>query len=149
MSGAATHDRFTEATRRAIALAKQSVLDYRHTHITPEHILLGLLACESPTVLVALRASKATPEQIRALLLHHLRPGAEGIPEDLVTFSERGKRVVEAAKEESVRVKALQVGPEHLLLGLTKVTHTVCGAVLRAVGISTESVRAAVSAPQE
>lgn len=141
-----SQDRFTDATRNAIALAKQSVVQFRHTHITPEHMLLGLLGDGSPAVLTALKTGKATPEQIRLLVLQHLRPNPSGIPEEMIRFSERAKRVIETAKEEAVRAKVEQIGPEYLLLGLTRVANTVCGAVLRAVDVKTETIRASVVA---
>ena len=88
-----------------------------------------------------LDASKATADQIRVLMKAHLRDGDVHISEEQVKFSERAKRVVEAAKQEAFRGQN-QVSPEHLLLGLTRVTNTVCSAVLRAVNITDESIRA-------
>ena len=140
-------DRFTPATRNAIALAKEKVIEFKHTHITPEHILMGLLSDGDEKVVLALKSAKASADQIRDLVLHHLRPGDEGIPEHLITFSERAKRVIETAKEEAQRVRAPQIGPEHLLLGLTRVPNTVCGAVLRAVDLTTEAVRGTLETP--
>jgi ATP-dependent Clp protease ATP-binding subunit ClpA len=135
-------ERFSEATRQAIARAKQSAIEFKHTHVTPEHMLLGLLAENPSGVARVLERAQATSDQIRQLVLHHLRPDEEGIPEHLIAFSERGKRVLEAARKEALRARAPHVMPEHLLVGLTEVTNTVCGAVLRAVGITTEAARA-------
>jgi len=141
MSSQATQDKFSPDTYTVIGLAKKSVLEYKHQYITPEHILLGLVACDSKRVGEIFAQAKATPDQMRALLAHHLRKGDSTLQESELTFSERAKRVIEAAKAEAVRAGTPQVGPEHLLIGLTSVTNTVCGAVLRAVGITTESVR--------
>lgn len=140
------NDRFTPETRNVIAIAKRSVMEYRHTHITPEHILVGILTESSPMVEAIFKASNATPDQIRELVKHHQRPGdEEAIPEHLVTFSERAKRVIEAARTEAQRARAPQIAPEHLLLGLTMVPNTVCGAVLRAVELTTDKVREALA----
>jgi ATP-dependent Clp protease ATP-binding subunit ClpA len=140
------NDRFTPETRNVIATAKRSVMEYRHTHITPEHILMGILSEKNAVVEAAFRAANATPDQIRELVKHHQRPGdEEAIPEHLVTFSERAKRVIEAARTEAQRARVSQIGPEHLLLGLTMVPNTVCGAVLRAVELTTEKVREALA----
>jgi len=138
-------DRFAPETRSAISRAKALVVEFKHTHITPEMILLGLLQAEDPELQKGWQAAKASPEQIRKLVLQHLRPGETPIPERLVSFSERAKRVIETAREEAVRTKAPRIGPEHLLLGLTRVTNTVCSAVLRAVDLDTETVRAALA----
>lgn len=131
---------FAPDTYSVIGLAKKSVVEYKHQYITPEHILLGMIAGDFPGVQKILANSKATPDQIRALLKSHLRPGDAGVPENDLTFSERAKRVIETGSKEAMRAGKGQVQPEHLMLGLTLVTNTVCGAVLRAVGITPESV---------
>jgi ATP-dependent Clp protease ATP-binding subunit ClpC len=138
------YDRFTQSTRDAIQEAKKSVLKYKYSYITPEHILLGLIAMADPVVLRAMGAGKATPQQVKILLEHHLRPGDYELTEDQLAFSERAKRVIEAAREEAVRVQRLQIAPEHILLGLTRVRNTVAGAVLAAVDLRTETLRKAL-----
>lgn len=137
-------DHFAPATREALDQAKRLVTELKHTHITPEHMLLALLASHGGGVAMVLQQGSASGEQIRELVMHHLRPGAEVIPEHLITFSERGKRVLEAARQEAQRLRASQAAPEHLLAGLTLVPNTVCGAVLRAVGITTQAVRSVI-----
>ena len=132
-AAAETQDRFTKSLRETIERARQSVLKYQHTHITPEHLLLGLIALEDPQVLRALKSGKATPLQLRVLVERHLRVGDVLIEDDQLGFSERAKRAIEIAREESVRAQKTQIGPEHLLLGLTQVKNTVASAVLAAV----------------
>lgn len=134
-------DRFKPATRDVITRAKASVAEYKHAYITPEHILLGLLEAGGEPIHKALKTSSATVEQVRVLLQRHLRAGDFKIPEDQLGFSERAKRVVETAREESLRAKSDQIGPEHLLLGLLLVQNTVAGAVLRAVDLNDTKVR--------
>jgi len=140
-SGAETQDRFTPAMRDTIDRARQSVVKYKHTHITPEHMLLGLIAVGSPEVIRALSSAVAKPEQIRVLVEHHLRVGDMAVSEDQLGFSERAKRVIETAREECVRAKKPQIGPEHLLLGLVQVRNTVAAAVLAAVDLKPDTVR--------
>jgi ATP-dependent Clp protease ATP-binding subunit ClpC len=147
MSDVEPHDRFTPATRDVIAQAKKSVREYKYTHITPEHILLGILAAGDGVVLKGIKAGKATPAQIKVLVQHHLRPGEHDVPEEQLSLSERAKRVVEAAKEESVRAQKPQIAPEHLLLGLTRVRNTVASAVLAAVDLQTDLLRDAMMKP--
>lgn len=135
-------DRFKPATRDVITRAKASVLKYKHAYITPEHILLGLLDAGGESVVAAFNCANASQDQIRVLLERHLRAGDFTIAEDQLGFSERAKRVVETAREESARAKSEQIGPEHLLLGLLQVQNTVAGAVLRAVDLNDANVRA-------
>lgn len=147
MTAPQSNDRFTDATRNCITTAKKLVMEYKHSHITPEHIFLGLLQDQTPLLLTALSKAKAKPDQMKQLVLHHLKPTDNAVPEEWITFSERAKRVIETAKEEAQRVRATQIGPEHLLLGLTRVNNTIAGAVLRAVQLDTESVRKAIGQP--
>lgn len=147
MSNTGPSKRYTPETIQVIAVAKQSVMEYKHTHITPEHILLGLLTNRGPTMQSVWNIANATPDQIRQLVIQHLRAGSFLVPEDQLTFSERAKRVIENAAEEARRFKSDQVAPEHLLIGLTRVSNTVCGAVLRAVELNTESARVALNQP--
>src|SRR4051794_39814478 len=113
MAGTGRMDRYTPATRDVIEHAKKSVAHYRHSHITPEHIFFGLMELNDAALAKGLKNSKATPKQLRELVEKHLRAGEYDIPEDELTFSERAKRVIEAAREESVRAQAKQIAPEH------------------------------------
>jgi len=134
-------DRFKPSTREVITRAKASVAQYKHAYITPEHILLGLLDAGGEPIHTAFKTCTATAEQIRVLLQRHLRAGDFQIADDQLGFSERAKRVVETAREEALRAKSEQIGPEHLLLGLLQVQNTVAGAVLRAVDLNDTRVR--------
>ncbi len=144
MSEATPQDKYTPATRDAIEKARESVKAYKHTHITPEHILLGLIALNHESVNRGFKLGKATPDQIKILVQHHLRVGEYVIADDLLSFSERAKRVIETAREEAQRVQKPQIGPEHLLLGLARVKNTVAAAVLAAVDLVPDAVRDAV-----
>jgi len=144
MSDTSKQDTYTPETYQLIALAKRSVLKYKHAYITPEHMLLAILELNTQAVQKVLTASKATPDQIRQLLKAHLRDGETVQEESQVKFSERAKRVIEAGKQEAQKARSTQVAPEHLLVGLTQVTNTVCGAVLRAININEQSVRKAL-----
>ena len=142
MESAATPDRFTASTRDIIVRARESVIQYKHTHITPEHMLLALMDTKDDALAAGMKTAKATPEQIKVLLKHHLRIGEVVMKEDQITFSERAKRVIETAREESIRAQSQQIGPQHLLLGLAMVRNTVAGAVLAAVDLKEDTLRA-------
>jgi ATP-dependent Clp protease ATP-binding subunit ClpC len=145
MSGTAMADRFTPATRQVIEQAKLSVLKYKHTHITPEHLLLAIVETNDPVLAKGFHIGKATPAQIKVLVEHHLRIGDILLADDQLTFSERAKRVIETAKDESVKSQKTQIGPEHLLLGLARVRNTVAAAVLAAVDLKEDELRTAVN----
>jgi len=135
---------YTENIRQLTLRAKEFVMQFRHTHVAAEHILLAILSAESPGVATILAKANATPQQIQELVLHHLRAGDAAVAEEAVILGERAKRVIECARQEALQAHAPQIAPEHVLLGLTQVPNTVSGAVLRAVGITTESAREAL-----
>jgi ATP-dependent Clp protease ATP-binding subunit ClpC len=145
MAGTGSLDRFTTSTRELIQLAKKSTVQFKHSHITPEHILLGMLQLNDPGVIKALKSVKMDAQKIKVLVDHHLRPGQYDISEDDLTFSERAKRVIEAAKEECIRAQQKQIGPEHLLLGLLRIPNTVAHAVLAAVDLKDDAIRATLA----
>jgi ATP-dependent Clp protease ATP-binding subunit ClpC len=144
MMSTATGDRFTAGTRESIERAKASVMKYKHTHITPEHILLGIVDGSDAAVQKGLKIGKATPAQIRVLIEHHMRPGELVLKDEQIGFSERAKRVIEAAQEEAQTAKKEQIGPEHVLLGLARVRNTVASAVLAAIDLHEDELRKAI-----
>lgn len=140
-AGGSSRKRFEKETRAVVKCAKKAALHYRHTHVTPEHLLLGLLETDDKTPRLLLASTEARPEQIRALIDRQLRPGSVVMTEEQLGFSERAKRVLAKAEEEARRDGKKQAAPKHLLLGLYAVDNTVCSAVLRAVDLSPEKVR--------
>ena len=141
MSNTGSLERFTQSTRDVVERAKASARRYKHTHITPEHLLLGMIEIKDVQILKCLKAAKATPEQIVLLVQHHLRPGNVELAEAELSFSERAKRVLESAKAECLRAQKKQIAPEHLLIGLAQVHNTVAGAVLAAVDLNPDVLR--------
>jgi ATP-dependent Clp protease ATP-binding subunit ClpC len=59
-------------------------------------------------------------------------------------FTERARKVILLAKEESKRVNHEYIGTEHVLLGLVKEGEGVAAAVLNSLGLDAENIRAEV-----
>lgn len=130
-----SNEQFSPESEAVIERAKAHARKYRHSHISPEHLLLSVVEVGGREALSILQRGRATPAQIVLLIQHHLREGENDIPIDQLSFSERGKRVLEAARQESLRVQAPKIEPKHILLGLSKVHNTVAAAVLGAVDL--------------
>ena len=127
-------------TIAVLALARKLCRHYRHAYITPEHLLLGVIDAGGADALKIVKRGKATPAQMRKLVEHHLREGEHDVPEEQLNFSERAKRVLEAARLECARQQAAQLEPRHLLQGLGKIPNTVAAAVLGAVDLKGEDI---------
>jgi ATP-dependent Clp protease ATP-binding subunit ClpC len=128
------NNHFSPEGNAVLEQARKSARQYRHSHITPEHLLLGILAAGEAETMKVIKRGRATPQQMAELVKHHLRAG-ENDPAEELNFSERGKRVLEAARVESVRVQSEKIAPAHILLGLSRVPNTVAAAVLGAVDL--------------
>jgi ATP-dependent Clp protease ATP-binding subunit ClpA len=131
-------DSFSQDGVAVIESAKAHAHKYHHSHISPEHMLLGVVEAGGPEALKIIKRGRATPDQVVQLVRHHLREGEHDIPADKLTFSERGKRVLEAARQASARAKAPKVDARHILLGLSTIPHTVAAAVLGAIDLKGE-----------
>lgn len=108
--------RFTPRARAAVVHARNSARDARHSEITPDHLLLGLLADTESLAIALLSAQGLTPEDVRAAVA--LKPSIDGPALDLVPFSSRAKKVLELTFREALRLGHNYIGSEHLLLAL-------------------------------
>jgi len=118
-----------------IERAKEHARTYRHSHISPEHLLLSIVEVGGTEALKIIQRGRATPAQMVLLIQHHLREGENDIAIEQLNFSERAKRVMEAARQESARTQSEKIEPRHILFGLSKVHNTVAAAVLGAVDL--------------
>src|SRR4051794_34335770 len=118
-------DQYTEASQEALERARQIMLEYGHTQLDAEHILLALLAVPDsiPTyILTELGAdvSAITGELETALSGERgatLGRGPAGSPATL-----RANRMLHAAAEEAQLLNEEFISTTHLLMGLTTVT---------------------------
>jgi ATP-dependent Clp protease ATP-binding subunit ClpB len=112
-------DRFTIKAREALEQAQRSAEAARHQELTPEHLLLALLAQEGGLTRSLLQKVGVSPEHVRERAEAALGrlPRVEGAPGQLY-LSPRLKAVHEAAWREMERLKDEYVSVEHLLLAL-------------------------------
>ena len=140
MSEQNNSDNYSEESIAVLAQARQLSKHYRHAYITPEHVLLGILEKGGDDALKIVKRGKATTAQMTKLVEHHLREGENDIPLHVLNYSERAKRVLDAARAESARQNAPAIAPRHLLAGLSKVPNTVAAAVLGAVDLKGDDI---------
>jgi len=136
-------DTFTDGAKRALVRAQTEALRRRHTHIGPEHLLLGLTGSDAGTaarILTALGVDR-----------HHVRRAVAGALDrsqvrvsGALRLTPRAKRVIALAVAEADRLRDRHIGPEHLLLGLVAAGEGVVAGVLTRLGVELEPARAAV-----
>ena len=113
-------ERYTESARRALFFARYEATAIGGDEIEPAHILLGLL--RSPGELVErlfARANLTYRDARREIEARKVRSTKHATSVE-IPFDTRTKKVLEYAAEEADRLAHLQIGAEHLLLGVLR-----------------------------
>lgn len=135
--------RFDSVARQAVAAAQNEARTLGHGYIGTEHLLLGLLKVEDSGAARTLASVAidypAAWSQVVAAFGQDESAQAGNLP-----FTPRTKKVLELSLQESLRLKHNRIGTEHLLLGLASESDGGAIAVLRAMGVDGDALRAAV-----
>jgi ATP-dependent Clp protease ATP-binding subunit ClpA len=135
--------RFTERAREAVVAAQQEARVLRTGYVGSEALLLGLLRVEEGLAAQALASFDVTLVRARAQVVQRVRAGENVAPEE-IPFTPRAKEVLERALEVALEMGHNYVGTEHVLLGIAEVDEGVAIAVLRALDVDSQKLRAAV-----
>lgn len=136
-----TTDTYTPQARRILERAEQEALRFNHNYLSTEHLLLSLCKDEQGLAAAILRDLGAPPIEVMRRVEQKLFRNPNP-PFGRPSQTARAKRVLELAAEEARQAQNLQVGPEHLLLGLVRETEGIAAEVLRGLNIDPEQVRA-------
>jgi ATP-dependent Clp protease ATP-binding subunit ClpA len=122
-------------TKKVIELAGAEAAQMGQSHVGPEHVLLGLIDEGEGIASGILESLGAQLETVRAKVLELLNESGAPPPEGykppsvrrhqtgpFVRFSDRAKRALALAQEEAVRMGHNYIGPEHLLLGVARLS---------------------------
>lgn len=139
-------ERFTDRSRKVMALANQEAQRFNHEYIGTEHILLGLAKEGSGVGANVLKNLDIDLRKIRLEVEKIVKPGPETVTMGKLPQTPRAKKVIEYAIDEARSLNHNYVGTEHLLLGLCRESDGVAGDVLRNLEVSVEEVRAEVEA---
>jgi ATP-dependent Clp protease ATP-binding subunit ClpA len=108
--------RFTPRARAAVVHAQNAARDARHTEISPDHLLLGLLTDPQSLSTALLGAQGITLDAARDAVALTADPDGEEL--HLVPFNSPAKKVLELTFREALRLGHNYIGTEHLLLAL-------------------------------
>jgi transposase-like protein len=107
--------------RRAIQFAREEAKRLGQPAVGTEHILLGIVRCESSLAAKVLSAEGVTLEKARACLQTTM-PGIPlselERPAEEYTVSAQARRIIEGARREATQRGEHHIRPEHLLLAL-------------------------------
>ena len=133
-------DAFTAEAKRALARAQTEALRRRHTHIGPEHLLLGLTGSDAGTAARVLTTLGVDRHDVRRAVAGALDGGQVRV-RGALRLTRRAKRVIALAVEEADRLRHPQIGPEHLLLGLLRGGDGLAAGALQRRGLTLAQVR--------
>ena len=121
--------RFNARGRQVVAVAQEEAVSLDASALEPEHILLALM--REPATLASLILGHAglTYEDVRATVETSVRSGSPGTG-DPMRFSPGAKKALELALRESINLRALEIGPEHLMLGVARAAEGVTAQIL-------------------
>ncbi|SDL27334.1 ATP-dependent Clp protease ATP-binding subunit [Natronincola ferrireducens] len=135
------HGRFTERAQQAIILSQQYAQQLGHSYVGTEHLLLGLLQEGEGIAAKVLKNLKVETSQLQEKIISTV---GKGLPQQLMGFTPRTKRVFELSLEEARGLGHNYIGTEHLLLGLLREKEGVAAKVLLEMGVQLEKVKADV-----
>jgi ATP-dependent Clp protease ATP-binding subunit ClpC len=131
---------FSDSTSALLQRAAQRAGEWGSVNLDDEHLLHSAL--EDGVVRRVVEEVDADPEQISAQIEEEAERG--GSPEVSPELSPEAKRALLAAYEESRALGASYIGPEHVLLALTRDEESEAGKLLSRFGLSHTKLRGAV-----
>jgi ATP-dependent Clp protease ATP-binding subunit ClpA len=133
--------RFTDRSKKAMALAWKEAQRFNQDFLGPEHILIGLIQEGSGVAANVLRILGVEINKIRAEIEEEARPGSSSQITGQVPFTQAAKDALEKAEGAADHLGHGYIGTEHLLLGLLRVESKAISSVLTALGLTPEDVR--------
>ena len=142
-----SHGRFEKFSRDALGVlthAQEEVQVLRHNYIGTEHILLGLLRESDSVAAKVLNNLGVELTTVRSKVEFIIGPG-ERLASGEIRLTDRVKKVIELAVEESRRSDHNNIDTEHLLIGLLREGDGIAAGVLKSMGVNEERIRGEVA----
>jgi ATP-dependent Clp protease ATP-binding subunit ClpA len=133
-------DALSTESDKVLAIARQEAAGLHHEFTGTEHILLGLLACDDEIAAPLLSKHGIVAVEVRTQVA---RPGSgrDEATENAQPLTARAKQVLTLASREAEQLDDLEVGPEHLLLGIIRQASGVAALVLSDMGVDLSELR--------
>lgn len=111
---------FTEKAKKALMIAQEKAVYYKHNSIGSEHLLLGLVIEEDGIAGKVLRESGLNERFIHEEVEKIVGYGSvKGVP-GFLPYSPRTQKILAFAGDEATRLGAPNIGTEHILLGILR-----------------------------
>ena len=133
-------EHFTDAARKAVALAQDEARLMRHGRIGTEHLVIGLAWAGDDVAAAVLGAHGLTGERARSVVVQLVGLG-DAPASGEAQFSPAATDALEAAWHEAMRLGHDEVEPAHLLLAALRPQDAVARRVLVTAGAPPPDVR--------
>ena len=137
-------ERFTEGAKRALAIAQEKAVEYKHNYVGTEHLLLGLVKEEKSVSARALQALGIEGKTLEQEVIRAVGKGTHGGGQ--LQMTPRTKHVLDLAQQAANSRGHNYIGTEHILLGLLYDGGSVAMQLLASKGIRPEDVVEKVNA---
>ncbi len=131
------YDYFSEDAQKVVHLAREEAKRLSHDHVTPEHLLLGLIKEEG----LAYKTLESLGVNLVDLFsdIESLIGRGERVAEK-ITLSPRAKKVFDLAYNTARELGFPYVGPEHILLGIIREGESIAAQALKKRKINFDKV---------
>lgn len=133
---------FTARARNVVMASQNEARAAGNPEISPEHLVLGLLAEPDAIGTRAITSQGVAPEAVREAVAAVLPAAAEQVP-DLIPYDAQARKALELTFREALRLGHNYVGTEHLLLALLRLEGG--NGVLAGLGIDRKSAEAFIA----
>ena len=137
-------ERYTEGAKRALVIAQEKAIEFKHNYVGTEHVLLGLVEEEKSVSARALAALGIKGKELEAEVVAAVGKGTHSGGQ--LQMTPRTKHVLNLAQEAANSRGHNYIGTEHILLGLLSDGGGVAMQLLESKGIRPEDVVEKVNA---
>ena len=137
-------ERFTEGAKRALAIAQEKAIEFKHNYVGTEHLLLGLVEEEKSVSARALSELGVKGKELEQDVIHAVGKGTHSGGQ--LQMTPRTKHVLDLAQQAANSRGHNYIGTEHILLGLLSDGGGVAMQLLASKGIRPEDVVEKVNA---
>jgi ATP-dependent Clp protease ATP-binding subunit ClpA len=135
----ALFERFTEHARQVVVLAQEEARTFKHDHVGPEHLLLGLLRTHDGVGVGMLESLDVAVERVRGEVVRVVGLGNQSAPAQ-ISFTPEARRILERSLQESLGLGHTFIGTDHILLGLLADDTGPSATILRDCGVEPEQL---------
>lgn len=131
-------DRFTDSSKKLVAVAAKAASDFGHGYIGSEHLLVAM--CNPSESVGQLLESKGVNAQAVAQKIQQMVGISNHPPIGGMEYTPRTKKILEGSFEQASIMGQEYVAPEHILLSILDEGESVAVAILNELGVDIDKL---------